>query len=72
MSLKTEWQENGWEADYWAPYLVLTNPQGEVASVILQDATTRRSITLQQFRSSVANHGVTRACEVFWKLRANQ
>ncbi len=68
MPALTEWQENGWEAEYYAPYLCLTAPDGAAGLVQLMQG--GRTVTLNQFRASVASHGVTRACEVFWKLRA--
>lgn len=64
------WEADGWEADWFSPYLCLTSPAGEVATVGLKDTETGRNITLSQFRSSVKSHGVKKACEVFWKLRA--
>lgn len=68
MPALTEWQENGWEAEYYAPYLCLTAPDGAAGLVQLTQG--GRNVTLHQFRSSVASHGVTRACAVFWRLRA--
>lgn len=72
MTQTTEWRENGWEADYFAGHLILTNPQGDLAEVGLRDTATGRNITLRQWRSSVKTHGVTRSAETFWKLRASQ
>lgn len=69
MAALTEWAADGWEAEYYSPYLVLTTPQGDTGLVGLTSA--GRNVTLQQFRSSVASHGVLRACQVFWELRAN-
>ncbi|UFS66931.1 hypothetical protein LO749_20775 [Paracoccus denitrificans] len=72
MNLPNLWQEAGWEADWCSPYLIISNPAGECASVVIEDSATRRNITLKQFRDSVETHGITKACGVFWKLRANQ
>lgn len=66
------WKEGEWEADWFSPYLVLTTPNGESGTVVIQDAKTRRNVTLGQFRDAARTHGMIRACEVFWKLRANQ
>lgn len=63
----TEWKENGFEAEYFAPYLCLTAPDGRTALVLLKDANAR-NITLQQFRSSVKSHGVEKSCRVFFLL----
>lgn len=63
----TEWSENGYEAEYFTPYLCLTAPDGRTALVQLKDDK-RRNITLQQFRSSVASHGIEKACSVFFML----
>ncbi len=46
----------------------LTAPDGGTGLVQLTQG--GRNVTLHQFRSSVASHGVTRACAVFWRLRA--
>ena len=67
--METEWNESGWQAEYYSPYLCITNPNGESGVVILNQS--GRNVTLNQFRNSVKTHGVTRASEVFWKLRAN-
>jgi hypothetical protein len=64
------WEADGWEADWWAGHLVITSPDGDCANVALRDTATGRDITLSQFRASVKTHGVRKACEVFWKLRA--
>ena len=64
----THWHTKGWEAEYYAPYLCLTAPNGDTGLVQMHQ--NGRNVTLAQFRSSVGSHGVQRACEVFWKLRA--
>ena len=68
--MQTEWNAAGWQAEYFAPYLVLTAPDGGTGLVQMRDAATGRNITLPQFRSAVASHGAERACRTFWKLRA--
>ena len=67
--MQTEWHAEGWEAEYYAPYLCLTGPKGDTGLVQLRD-TKGRNVTLQQFRSAVTSHGALRACQTFWKLRA--
>lgn len=66
----TAWHTKGWEAEYFAPYLCITSPDGNTGLVQLKDTKTGRNITLRQFRSSVLSHGILRACQTFWKLRA--
>jgi len=66
--MEHHWQESSWEAEYHSPYLVLTNPEGESALVQIREG--GRNVTLNQFRSSTKSHGIMRACQVFWKLRA--
>lgn len=68
----TEWTEDGWEAEYYAGWLILTTPTGEVGSVQITATASNRNVTLNQFRSAVKTHGVKRACETFWKLRAKE
>lgn len=70
MALQTDWAAEGWEATLWAGFLVLTNPQGESGLVQLRDAATSRNITGPQFRAAVSKAGPLKACQVFWKLRA--
>ena len=66
--MQTEWKADGWEAEYFAPYLCLTAPDGATGLVVLKQGA--RNVTAQQFRASVSTHGVLRACQTFWKLRA--
>lgn len=68
MPTPTEWKADQWEAEYYAPYLCLTAPDGASGLVLLRQ--NGRNVTLSQFRASVKSHGIKRACEVFWKLRA--
>ena len=70
MTQITAWHTKGWEAEYFAPYLCITAPDGEPGLVQIKDTKTGRNVTLAQFRSAVASHGVLRACQTFWKLRA--
>ena len=67
--MQTEWQSGGWEAEYFAPYLCLTDPKGETGLVQLRDAK-GRNVTRQLFAASVKTHGAERACQTFWRLRA--
>lgn len=66
----TAWHVKGWEAEYFAPYLCITSPDGTTGLVQIKDTKTGRNVTLPQFRSAVMSHGVMRACQTFWKLRA--
>lgn len=64
----TTWTAEGWEADFFAGFLVLTDPNGECRAMQLKS--NGRLNTLNEFRSSVKTHGVLKACQVFWKLAA--
>ncbi len=68
--MDTEWKADNWEAEYFAPYLCITSPDGATGLVQIKDTKTGRNVTLPQFRSAVASHGAARACATFWKLRA--
>ena len=67
--MQIEWQEEGCTAEYFAPYLCLTDPKGATGLVQLHNAK-GRNVTRQQFAASVKTHGAERACQTFWKLRA--
>lgn len=70
--MQTEWQGGGWTAEFYAPYLVLTNPDGESGIVQVKDSGTGRNITRKAFAADAEKYGAEKACKVYWKLRANQ